>query len=85
LPLDVLLVFTANPEDYTARGKIITPPEGPHRKRDSHALPRRPLDQGIAITEQEAWTERVSPVEVRVPGYIPAGSWRCSRSLGARG
>src|SRR5439155_6212265 len=25
LPLDVLLVFTANPEDYTARGKIITP------------------------------------------------------------
>ena len=25
LPLDVLLAFTANPEDYTARGKIITP------------------------------------------------------------
>ena len=25
LPLDVMLVFTANPEDYTARGKIITP------------------------------------------------------------
>ncbi|MEI7926843.1 MAG: hypothetical protein WCI61_11745, partial [Chloroflexota bacterium] len=25
LPLDLLMVFTANPEDYTARGKIITP------------------------------------------------------------
>jgi magnesium chelatase subunit I len=25
LPLDVMLVFSANPEDYTARGKIITP------------------------------------------------------------
>ena len=25
LPLDVVLVFSANPEDYTARGKIITP------------------------------------------------------------
>ena len=25
LPIDVCMVFTANPEDYTARGKIITP------------------------------------------------------------
>ena len=40
LPLDVMLVFTANPEDYTARGKIITPLEGPHRQRDSHPLSR---------------------------------------------
>ena len=38
LPLDVLLVFSANPEDYTARGKIITPLEGPHRRGNSHAL-----------------------------------------------
>ncbi len=38
LPLDVLLVFTANPEDYTARGKIITPLKDRHRRRDSHAL-----------------------------------------------
>ena len=38
LPLDVLLVFSANPEDYTARGKIITPLERPHRRRNSHAL-----------------------------------------------
>ena len=41
LPLDLLMVFTANPEDYTARGKIITP-ERPHRLRDSHALPGKP-------------------------------------------
>ena len=41
LPLDMMLVFTANPEDYTARGKIITPLEGPHRQRDPHALSHR--------------------------------------------
>ena len=39
LPLDVCMVFTANPEDYTARGKIITPAQGPHRQRDPHPLP----------------------------------------------
>ena len=39
LPIDVCMVFTANPEDYTARGKIITPAEGPHRQRDPHPLP----------------------------------------------
>ena len=40
--IDVCMVFTANPEDYTARGKIITPLEGPHRQRDPHALPGDP-------------------------------------------
>ena len=38
LPLDVLLVFTANPEDYTARGKIITPAQRSHWRRNSHPL-----------------------------------------------
>ena len=46
LPLDVMLVFTANPEDYTARGKIITPLEGPHRQRDPHALSGARLEHG---------------------------------------
>ena len=39
LNLDVALLFTANPEDYTARGKIITPLKGPDRLRDRDALP----------------------------------------------
>ena len=69
LPLDLALVFTANPEDYTARGKIITPLKdriGSEIRTHYPAV----LDQGIAITEQEAWLERTSPVEVRVPDYI---------------
>src|SRR5215467_12080581 len=57
LPLDVLLVFSANPEDYTARGKIITPLKdriGSEIQTHYHAS--RSL--GISITKQEAWTER---------------------------
>lgn len=45
LALDVLMVFTANPEDYTARGKIITPAEGPHWGRDPDTLPRGSRDR----------------------------------------
>ena len=38
LPLDVEFVFTANPEDYTNRGSIITPLKGPNRKSDHNPL-----------------------------------------------
>ncbi|MBS1835609.1 MAG: magnesium chelatase, partial [Acidobacteria bacterium] len=57
LPLDVLLVFTANPEDYTARGKIVTPLKD---RIGSEIRTHYPLtvDQGIEITAQEAWIER---------------------------
>jgi magnesium chelatase subunit I len=69
LPLDVAMVFTANPEDYTARGKIITPLKD---RIGSEIRTHYPLtvDQGIAITKQEAWTRRRSPVAVEVPPYI---------------
>ena len=40
LPLDLLLVATANPDDYTHRGRIVSPLEGPVRHADPHALPR---------------------------------------------
>src|SRR3954447_25619733 len=69
LPLDVMLVFTANPEDYTARGKIITPLKDRIGSEIRTHYPAA-LEQGIAITEQEAWIDRPSPVEVRVPDYI---------------
>ena len=57
LPLDVLLCFTANPEDYTARGKIITPLKD---RIGSEILTHYPEDVelGMAITRQEAWTDR---------------------------
>ena len=38
LPLDIQFVFTANPEDYTNRGSIVTPLKGPYRKPDINAL-----------------------------------------------
>src|ERR1700761_1177142 len=69
LPLDVMLVFTANPEDYTARGKIITPLKD---RIGSEIRTHYPLtvEQGMAITRQEAWTKRVSRAEIEVPLYI---------------
>ncbi|MCC6545926.1 magnesium chelatase [Candidatus Sumerlaeota bacterium] len=57
LPLDVALVFTANPEDYTNRGNIITPLKD---RIDAQILTHYPAtaDEGIRITAQEAWTDR---------------------------
>lgn len=69
LPLDLLLVFTANPEDYTARGKIITPLKDRIGSEIRTHYPAE-LEHGLAITRQEAWTDRPSPVESRVPPYI---------------
>lgn len=69
LELDVMLVFTANPEDYTARGKIITPLKD---RIGSEIRTHYPLsvERGVAITEQESWTGRRSPVQLAVPVYI---------------
>jgi magnesium chelatase subunit I len=63
LPLDVLLCFTANPEDYTARGKIITPLKD---RIGSEILTHYPeqVELGVAITKQEAWIGRDMPVRV---------------------
>ena len=57
LPLDVLMVFTANPEDYTARGKIITPlKDRIGAEIRTHYMTSRA--DAMAITAQEAWIER---------------------------
>ena len=69
LPLDLALVFTANPEDYTARGKIITPLKDRMGSEIRTHYPAA-LEQGIAITQQESWVQRPSPVDVRVPAYM---------------
>jgi magnesium chelatase subunit I len=57
LPLDVLLVFSANPEDYTARGKIITPLKDRIGAEVQTHYPAS-VKLGIKITRQEAWTDR---------------------------
>jgi magnesium chelatase subunit I len=68
LPLDVCLTFTANPEDYTARGKIITPLKD---RIGSEILTHYPesVELGMAITAQEAWARR-GGLPVRVPAIV---------------
>ncbi|MCI0524821.1 MAG: magnesium chelatase, partial [Acidobacteria bacterium] len=57
LPLDVLLVFTANPEDYTARGKIITPLKD-RIGAEIHTHYPDTIALGVKITKEEAWIKR---------------------------
>ena len=68
IPLDIMLVFTANPEDYTNRGNIITPLKD---RIDSQILTHYPrtLEDAIRITEQEAHLQR-SGREVRIPRFF---------------
>jgi magnesium chelatase subunit I len=71
LPLDVMLVFSANPEDYTARGKIITPLKD---RIGSEIQTHYPKDVGLgaSITKQEAWVARedFDGFTVEVPDFI---------------
>lgn len=72
LPLDVMLVFSANPEDYTARGKIITPLKDRIGSEIRTHYPHE-LEQSLNITAQEAWTNRSvagRESEVRVPRFV---------------
>lgn len=69
LPLDLCLVFSANPEDYTNRGRIVTPLKD---RIGSVVQTHYPLtrDLGVEITATNAWTDRDGGVEVHVPGFI---------------
>ncbi len=73
-PLDVMMVFSANPEDYTSRGNLITPLKD---RIDSQIITHYPktIDTGIEITNQEAWQTRdglpdTPSVDVHVPHYF---------------
>ncbi len=70
LPLDVLLVFSANPEDYTARGKIITPLKDRIGSEVRTHYPATRQD-AMAITAQEAWLDRPSGRSVIPPAQVP--------------
>ena len=71
LPLDVMLVFSANPEDYTARGKIITPLKDRIGAEIQTHYPKD-IGLGTAITKQEAWTKRegFEDFQVEIPDFI---------------
>ena len=68
LSLDVMMVFTANPEDYTARGKIITPLKDRIGAEIRTHYPEA-LDIGVDITRQEAWVDR-DGVPVQIPDFV---------------
>ena len=68
LELDVALVFSANPEDYTARGKIVTPLKDRIGSEIRTHYPET-LEEGIAITTQEAWTARELG-DAAIPAYL---------------
>ena len=68
LPLDVLLCFTANPEDYTARGKIITPLKDRIGSEVTTHYPDS-VELGMQITSQEAWANR-GLLPVRIPDFV---------------
>ncbi len=63
IPLDILMVFSANPEDYTNRGTIITPLKD---RISSQILTHYPDDVETAaeVTRQEAWVDRDPPIEI---------------------
>jgi magnesium chelatase subunit I len=68
LALDVMMVFTANPEDYTARGKIITPLKDRIGAEIRTHYPEV-VEVGMDITRQEAWVDRDGP-PVEVPDFV---------------
>jgi magnesium chelatase subunit I len=68
LSLDVAMVFTANPEDYTARGKIITPLKDRIGSEIQTHYPRE-IGHGMAITAQEAWVAR-GRAPVAIPEFL---------------
>ena len=69
LPVDVLVVASANPEDYTSRGRIITPLKDRYK---AHIRTHYPADRSleIAIVEQEARLPELDGVRVHTPEFM---------------
>src|SRR4051812_46875176 len=70
LPLDLMMAFTANPEDYTARGKIITPLKD---RIGSEIRTHYPAgrQEAMTITAQEAWLARDSHAPaIELPVFV---------------
>jgi magnesium chelatase subunit I len=69
LNLDVCLVFSANPEDYTNRGRIVTPLKDRIGSVIRTHYPET-IAEGIEIARQNAWVERGSEVTVTMPPFM---------------
>lgn len=66
IPLDISMTFSANPEDYTNRGNIITPLKD---RIDTQIITHYPkeLNTGVSITKQEAWQQRAIEKHIHIP------------------
>ena len=60
LSLDLSLVFSANPEDYTNRGRIVTPLKDRIGTVIRTHYPKT-IDESMRITEENAWVSRSAP------------------------
>ncbi|MFQ5709155.1 MAG: magnesium chelatase, partial [bacterium] len=69
MPMDIVIVYSANPEDYTNRGNIITPLKDRIGSQILTHYPRT-LSDGIKITNQESWENRDSGREITVPHFF---------------
>ena len=69
LPLDVLIVGTANPEDYTNRGRIITPLKDRYGSQIRTHYPEN-IEHEIAIMEQESHHFELDGLTVSIPDYM---------------
>jgi magnesium chelatase subunit I len=69
MKLDIAMVFSANPEDYTARGKIITPLKDRIGSEIRTHYPGA-IEEGMAITQQEAWLSRDFELPLHIPLFV---------------
>lgn len=69
MPLDLMMAFSANPEDYTSRGNIITPLKDRIDSQIITHYPRTP-ETAMAITAQEAWLDRPGKVKPVIPPLL---------------
>jgi magnesium chelatase subunit I len=69
MPLDILFIFTANPEDYTNRGAIVTPLKD---RIESQILTHYPksVEHSLAITEQEAQVHEEQIAKVKISDLV---------------
>ena len=69
LPLDILIVASANPEDYTNRGRIITPLKDRYGAQIRTHYPEA-LETEIAIMRQEATPVQIEGLRIDIPDYM---------------
>src|SRR5689334_14604337 len=69
LPLDILFVFTANPEDYTNRGAIVTPLKDRIQSQILTHYPKS-LENALEITEQEALVSEEQKQKVKISDLV---------------